>query len=382
MTRNENNVKKEQERKSNNNYYFQIDLLKAFIIIFVISEHALPWDIKNYMAVFLWQRLSIPFFMVILGFNMGLSFKRTGETSLKKLYSWKYFKKKLWRYVFPYLVFYAISIIVGLMIYGNLETIVSNQLYPLMDERFLYLGISPFWGPGIWFMPILFQTILLMPLIYKGFSSSTSKALITLILCFIINFVTHVSLFFFMGPTVDSLEEWRNISFFYISITMYLGGIGLGMWFSRNPSIFNVRNIFMWFLFPLCAYYIILFQIDRHLYQIDFIRGDYNIIFYTYVAFILLIILKIIPKNPQNKLAKGISWIGKSSYHILLSQIFYFGLMKAFLGDAECMVGATDPGFCILYDIIAIIICVLIGVLWGFSESKVRNYRLNKKKAK
>ncbi|MFX0178176.1 MAG: acyltransferase family protein [Candidatus Hodarchaeota archaeon] len=379
-TSNNETVNKERDYKSKNNYYFQVDLLKAFIIIFVISEHALPWDIKNYMAVFLWQRLSIPFFMVILGFNMGLSFKRTDETSLKKLYSWKYFKRKLWRYVFPYLIFYIISIIVGLIIYGNLETIISNQLYPLMDERFLYLGISPFWGPGIWFIPILFQTILFMPLIYKGFSSSTFKALLTLIFCFIINFTTHVLLFLFMGPTVDSLEEWRNISFFYLSITMYLGGIGLGMWFSRNISIFNVRNIYLWFIFPLCAFYVILFQIDRHLYQIDFIRGDYNIIFYTYVAFIFLIILKIIPKNPQNKLAKGISWIGKSSYHILLSQIFYFGIMKALIGDAECMVGATDPLFCIQYDILAIIICVLFGVLWCYIETKIRNYRLNKKR--
>ncbi|MFX1425399.1 MAG: hypothetical protein ACFFBE_03025 [Promethearchaeota archaeon] len=182
-----------------------------------------------------------------------------------------------------------------------------------------------------------------------------------------------------MGPTVDSLEEWRNISFFYISITMYLGGIGLGMWFSRNPSIFNVRNIFMWIIFPLCAYYVILFQIDRDLYQIDFIRGDYNIIFYTYAAFILLIFLKVIPKNPQNKFARGVSWIGKSSYHILLSQIFYFGLMKAFFGDAQCMVGDTDPLFCILYDILAILTSVLIGVLWCFTESKIRKYHIKNK---
>ena len=185
-----------------------------------------------------------------------------------------------------------------------------------------------------------------------------------------------------MGPTVDGLEEWRNISFFYLSIPMYLGGIGLGMWFSRNASIFNIRNIFMWFIFPLCAFYVILFQIDRQLYQIDFIRGDYNIIFYTYVAFILLIFLKVFPKNPQNKLAKGISWIGKSSYHILLSQIFYFGLMKALIGDAECMVGDTDPLFCVLYDILAIIICVLIGVTWCYIETRIRNHHLNKKRAK
>ncbi|MFX0145346.1 MAG: acyltransferase family protein [Candidatus Hodarchaeota archaeon] len=376
-----NNVNIEQKLEDNK-YYFQIDLLKTVMIIFVILSHALPWIMQEDMVVFLWLRLSIPFFVVILGFNMGLSFKQVGETSLKKLYSWKYFKKKFWRYVFPYLLLYVLSIVIGLIIYGNLDSIISNQLYSIMDERFLFLGISPFWGPGIWFIPFLFQTILFIPLIYKGFSSSTLKALITLIVCFIINFGTHIFLFLFMGPTVDSIEEWRNIEFFYLSITMYLGGIGLGMWFSRNPNIFSLRNIFMWVLFPLCTFYIILFQIDRQLYQIDFIRGDYNIIFYTYVAFIFLILLKVIPKNPQNKLAKGISWIGKSSYHILLSQILYFGVMNALLGDFECMVGDTNPNFCFLYGIIAVIVCVLMGILWCYTESLIKKYRLSKKLAK
>ena len=89
---------KDLNEKSKRNYHFQVDLLKAIMIIFVISEHALgklPIEIRDVMVVHLWQRLSIPFFVVILGFNMGLSFKRTEKTSLKELYSWNYFKKKI-----------------------------------------------------------------------------------------------------------------------------------------------------------------------------------------------------------------------------------------------------------------------------------------------
>lgn len=369
-----------KELNEKSKYYFQVDLLKAIIIIFVISEHALvrlPTEIRDAMVVHLWQRLSIPFFVVIMGFNMGLSFKRTGKSSLKELYSWHYFKKKFWRYVFPYLILYVISTIVGLIIYGSFCNMILNQLYPVMNEKHLYLGITPFWGAGVWFIPFLFQTILVMPLIYKGFSGRTAWALFTLTLCFLINFITSLFMFYYA-------MDWHTMVFYYMTIFMYIGGIGLGMWFSRNHKLFSLHNLFMWIVFPICTYYIILFQFYD--FEIEYLRSDYNIIFYTYAAFLFLIVMLIFPSNPKNKFAKGIAWIGKSSYHILLVQIFYFGLMKAFTGNFACILPVSyetsDVIFCIVYDIIAIVICVVIGVLWCFTERKIRNRRLSRKQAK
>ena len=92
--------------REDNNYFFQIDFLKAVMIFLVIFDHTIPWFIKNDMGVALWERISIPVFLVILGFNMGLSFERKGETSLKKLYS-GYFKHKYWRYLHPFLFLYV-----------------------------------------------------------------------------------------------------------------------------------------------------------------------------------------------------------------------------------------------------------------------------------
>lgn len=373
-----NNVKEISSRgESKKQYYFQIDFVKAILIIFVISEHALvrlPIEIRKAMVVHLWQRLSIPFFVVILGFNLGLSFKRSG-----KLYSWHYFKKKMWRYIFPYFLFYLISLITGLIIYGSFENLISNQLYPLMDERHLFLGVAPFWGPGVWFIPFIFQIILIAPIIYKGFSGKEIWAFIALIICFAINFITSLLMFFIFGD-ITSITEWRNVTFFYMTIFMYIGGIGLGMWFSRNHKLFSLHNLIVWILFPLCAYYVFLFQF--HDFEFEFIRSDYNIIFYTYAAFLFLIVMLIVPRNPKNIFAKAVAWIGKSSYHIFLVQIFYFGLMKAFTGEFACIVGATDLGFCIIYDIVSITLCVFIGILWCFIETKIRNYRSSRKQVK
>lgn len=355
-------------------YFFQVDLLKAAAIIFVLIDHGFPWEMREGLGIFLWQRMSIPLFMVILGFNAGISFKRKGNSTLKSLYSWNYFKNRFWRYIFPYLVYYLVSVIVGLILFGTIQNMIANLLW---DERVLFLGVSPFGGAGIWFIPVLFQSILVIPLLYKGFSGKTYWAILTLILCLLINFITHLLLFRFTGGSIDSNEEWFDVLFyFYFWITMYIWGIGLGMWFSRNHELFSIENAFMWIIAPLAIWYVVLFQFFD--FRIPYIRGDYNIIFYTYAAFIFLVVMKLVPKNPKNKVARGIAWIGKSSYHIFLTQMFYYVLMGIIFGSSECL-GGTEPLFCIGYLILSIIICCSIGVLWQYIEIRIRKIRKTKK---
>ena len=87
-------------------YYFQLDVLKAIAIVFVVMDHSLTWEIKGSMENIFWERLSIPFFLIVMGFNMGLSFKHRGTVHLKDLYTREYFSRKVVRYVFPFLVLY------------------------------------------------------------------------------------------------------------------------------------------------------------------------------------------------------------------------------------------------------------------------------------
>ena len=75
-------------------YYFQIDFLKAVMIFLVIFDHTIPWTLKGDIGVALWERISIPVFLVIMGFNMGLSFNKIENPSLRNLYSKRYFKGK------------------------------------------------------------------------------------------------------------------------------------------------------------------------------------------------------------------------------------------------------------------------------------------------
>ncbi|MHA1670808.1 MAG: hypothetical protein ACTSV5_09540, partial [Promethearchaeota archaeon] len=81
-------INSKQEKKRS--YFFQVDVLKTIMIFLVIFDHTIPWDIKDNLGVALWERISIPVFLVIMGFNMGLSFQKKKNHSLNNLYSWKY----------------------------------------------------------------------------------------------------------------------------------------------------------------------------------------------------------------------------------------------------------------------------------------------------
>ncbi len=434
---------KPDEVESSDNRYFQIDFIKAVMIFLVIFDHTVPWLIKGEIGVALWERISIPVFLVIMGFNMGLSFSKMEDKRLRSLYSWKYFKRKFWRYVYPFIILYIASTLIGLAING-FEWIALNQ-YKHENWHFynLFTGIIPFWGPGNWFLPVIFISILLMPLLYKGFSGKISliftsiliifnlfgilffwvfglyqflplllctlfflhllpigfsgkliSRITTLILCYAIELALQLALFYIFTPPFSSWQAYYDFLYWYLFVVttpfFMLSAIGLGMWFSRKPNIFAKQNIFMWILFPLSLYYLIQYQFYD--FRFEFIRGDYNLFVFPYSAFLVLLVIKLLPRRWNNWFGKVISTIGKSTYHILLTQILYFSVVYSIYGDhyGASLFGITEINIFTLnlenilniygHLIINWGICIPCGVFWYFVDFKIRDYWLLHKK--
>lgn len=378
----------EEFEKKTNHRFFQIDILKAVMIFLVIFDHTYPWDLKNFMGVALWERISIPVFLVIMGFNMGLSFRQTGETSLKKLYSWNYFKKKFWRYLFPFFLLYVLSTVIGIAIKG-FDAL--NQYQIVWSFAHLFIGILPFYGPGNWFLPVVFWSILIMPLLYKGFSGKLKWRIITLILCYIVELSLHLAVLFIFNPRSipNPSPQYDNFLFYYRFIVttpfFMLSAIGLGLWFSRNPNIFAKQNLFMWILFPLSLIYLIFYQF--YFYRVGFLFGDYHLLNVPYSAFLVLLALKVIPKKVKdnNIFVKGIRLISRSTYHILLTQILYFGIVISLYGGhyGASIFGIDfgyDPLVVFLYLLINWMICIPIGTLWYYGENRIRQLRRSRQK--
>lgn len=367
-------------------YFFQIDAIKAIMIFLVIFDHTIPWDYKNYMGVALWERISIPVFLVILGFNAGHSFRQKGQKYLKELYFRSYFKRKFWRYIFPFLILYLLSTIIGLAING-FDLVALTQFQPRWDYTHLFIGILPFWGPGNWFLPVLFASILLLPILYKGFSGKLVWRILTLIACFIVEIAIQLVFFFYVylpSPLPSQFPTWEAYynylhTYYWVATSplFMLSAIGLGMWFSKNPDISAKQNRFMWILFPLSLLFLINYQFFD--FRFTFIRGDYNLLVFPYSAFLFLIMMKVLPKKSDNLFTKAISIIGKSTYHILLTQILYFAIVFSIYGDHYCAsligINSSNLWICFLYLLINWGFCIPFGVVWWYAENKIRNYR-------
>ncbi|MHA2124869.1 MAG: acyltransferase family protein [Promethearchaeota archaeon] len=355
----DNNVKEISE----GNKYFQVDALKAVMIFLVIFDHMVSWGIKSNIGVTLWERISIPIFLVIMGFNMGKSFQLKGDLSLRELYSWSYFKGKIIRYVIPFLILYAFSTFIGLFMYGfDLSAMYHGQYYPNHGFINLFIGFLPFWGPGNWFLPLLFQSILILPLLFKLFQK---KPILSLILCFIVEISMQLIVFFFIGE-ITSWNESHILTIFMTSVLFYLSAIGLGMWFSFGHKLEDRRNFFMWIIYPISLAFIVAFQFFGFriiIGGVPLLRGDYLFLIFPYSAFLFLLAMKFLPQKSEGRISKAISLIGKSTYHILLIQIFGFGMIFAIAGTHYVFdVGFRPDDFLDL--IFAWIMFISFGILW------------------
>ena len=372
------NSDKIEEIKDTSTYYFQVDFLKAVMIFLVIFDHTIPWSLKENIGVALWERISIPVFLVIMGFNMGLSFRRVENPSLRTLYSSRYFKGKFWRYIYPFIVLWIVSSLIGLSING---VDALNQYRPGWNFFHLFIGILPFWGPGNWFLPVIFWTILIMPLLYKGFSGKLLWRILSLVLCYAIELSLQFAIFFRYSPFSFSTwgayyEYLYTLEFIFTTPFFMLSAIGLGMWFSKKPNLFAKQNLFMWILFPLSLFYLIQYQFFG--FRFEFIRTDYHLLVFPYSAFLVLLVIKLLPMRWDNWFGKAISTIGKSTYHILLTQILYFAVVVSLYGDhyraSIFGINFSDNIDIFLYLIINWVICIPCGVFWHFIDEKLLKY--------
>ena len=243
------------------------------------------------------------------------------------------------------------------------------------------IGILLCWVLGIYqFLPVLFCTLLFLPLLSIGFSSKLIWRIFTLVLCFAIEISLQLAIFIIFPTPFPTWQAYYDFMYWYLFLVtaplFMLSAIGLGMWFSKRPNLFAKQNLFIWILFPLSLYYLIQYQFFD--FRFDFIRGDYNLFVFPYSALLVLLVIKLLPKKWDNWFTQAISTIGKSTYHILLTQILYFAVVYSTYGDHY---GASIFGIIWSYDltiyfylIINWAICIPCGVLWYYIDVKLRDY--------
>ncbi len=352
-------------------HYFQIDFMKMIMIALVIVDHSFTHGFLHAYYTPFWERISIPLLMVIMGFNMGYSYKNKGKLTLRQMYSLEYFKNKFKRYLIPYVIVYLIQSFIYLIVLNGGITTIPN--YPYDEFGQIYLGYSPFWGPGMWFIPVIFTSILIFPLLYKCFSAfGNISRIITLIACFgieigmqlILNFVRNFGSFYVTG------------SFFTTHILYMFSAVALGLWLSDDHRILSKRNFFYWILIPISFIFIYIYATDSlgaaaEAFNMVWLSGDYHFLIFPYSAFLFLLGMALLPKNPKGRISNFVRRISKSTYHILMAQILYFSIVYHFFlqmydywSRPGPFIWDGAPQNYIWYFPMNLVITFVIGMLW------------------
>jgi peptidoglycan/LPS O-acetylase OafA/YrhL len=370
---NEPAISSTQQDQDSRINYFQVDILKAIAIALVVLDHSLTWDLKSDLLGPFWERTAIPIFLIIMGFNMGLSFKHRKAKGEEIGYTLEYSLRKTVRYIIPFVLLYVVLLTVAF----NRGAFLDYTAYP-------QVGYLPFAGPGSWFIPVLFTSILVLPFVFIIYTENPKLAVA---LCFLSEISIQFILFIFF-PMVDvgGYYTYENFltgqltGFIRVNILFLIPAVGLGLWFSDGFKIKEKRNRLMWLVVPFSLLYMIAYQffdfrfaIYAGEYRYSFISGDYTFLVYPYSALLFLLAMRYLPNSPRTLVGRLIQRFGRASYHILLTQILYYAVIYYYRPNfANDGFGVNFP-LHIAFFLVNLIITFGFGLVWYELERRMRD---------
>lgn len=307
---------------------YNIDILKAFAIISVITIHTLTWQER--LAILapyhIWQ--AMPLFMLIYGYNYAKSAQSKGRFTLNALYQWPVIKRRLWKIIGPFLLVVLIRMIIDYLINGGINWI----------TYFLGVFIGNF-GHGGYFIPLVIQSILIIPLIYH-YMQKNLKANTIILLVFTL--------------ALDWLVQYLGLpdGIYRLLIIRYLFVIVLGAWLAMTGKKlnFNILGLLAGIsLIYITAVYYFDFQTSLEtLWQAQ--HGPA----YFWILFVVAIVLSMPNAQPDKAVNRLFIRIGQDSYFIYLAQMVYIWLER----KADLQIWSP------LHLLINIVICVLLGIFF------------------
>ena len=279
---------------------------------------------------------------------------------------------------------------------------------------FRYLLFPLVWGPGSWFIPALLITVIVFPLIFIIFDvlKKIKISLIALIISFGIEVAWQYLINFSMNSYINNYygtPDWSLETYYFLYFALIcnpfrlMSAIGMGIWLSQNQKLFSLRNILIWILGIMSGFCIFIYTfyenepipyqwtyVTRYLALkaqelLDWSNGDYNFIFFPYSALIVLLFLNILPKNPNGAVPRFITLISKSTYHILMVQIFYFSIVYNYflpMFGEPAIWASVYPDIewiNLMFYPINVVWTFGWGIFWYWVESKYREKRKSEK---
>lgn len=320
---------------------YNIDIIKGLAIVAVILIHSLTDEmlLAILSPFYIWQ--AVPVFLLLAGYNTAESFQRRGYVSLNQFYNFPFLYGKVERLVYPFLFIWILEVIAHYLILDGLS--------------FTSLVTSLFtggWGPGSYFILVIIQATLILPLIYLLMKKNLTAATIAL---------------FFFSILVDAFCMMIDVpgSVYRVIIVRYIFVLVLGVWLSLNTKKINYKWLIP--LAVLSAVYIAGVYYEEWNFFIERYWQSQHAPSYFWTLLLVIIGLKAYQFKAANPLSRILVKMGKASYHIFLVQMFYFWLAADSLSSLPL----------IIYLLISLTICIASGLLFFKSENSLRKVLKN-----
>jgi len=327
----------------------QIDILKAFAIITVVLLHTFleGFFLRFGSPYYLWH--AIPIFIVIAGFTGAYAYKRYGSTTLKQCYDPLLIIGRFKRLLIPFFLCWIIEIII---------------VYNISTDRLDLVSVIPNFmtggfGYGAYFIPVILQSILIVPLLYLLALRNPERMVI---IALILTIVFDAIVFLIGGNIQTSLIYFR-----------YLFAGALGVWVvtseKRNNIWLIIGGIISLIYITLCCYTPIFSVFPDY----NGYGGILQAPAFVWTVILVLFGLAYLPGNAGSGYYQYLGEIGKASWHIFLVQMLYFLAPAAYI--YVFLLNPLSAGKVILHfglgAICNIAICVSLGYGWYYVERKI-----------
>lgn len=314
--------------------------MKALAIIFVVITHnSIEITIRKSLLFPFWISMAVPIFIIISGTNYSGLIEKYSINSFIGWFKPRIFSSFLLRVVLPFLPIFYFEVM-----YRIINKNISYNLISLI-EGFIKGG----YGPGAYYICILFQFVLIFPVCYFIMQkNSFMGASLIISIQIIFEFIVH---YYNISETVYSLLIFRYLIFI-------VGGIVIYSFNKNNKAI-------KWY------YLLISFSVGfMYLFSTNYLVYNNTLFTYWpntalpsafYIFPIVYLVTKIKITEAKNIMDKYISIIGQASFHIYLIQKIYYKY------------------FCLFNNVgIILLLCINIGIAYYCIDAKLARPFFNK----
>jgi peptidoglycan/LPS O-acetylase OafA/YrhL len=289
----------------------QVDLLKALAVLGVLLQHGVTPGTRVDIFSSLHADQAVPVFVVLTGLLLSSRIPGARPASWRAADARAYATRRFARLLIPFAATWLAALIVGALI---------DSIY--IGPQTL-LGALPIPGPGNYYVPVVLQLVVLVPLVTWAYRR---RPLATLAGCLAVNVVFELA-WAKLGAIEDVLGRASDFAYDATSLR-YLFALALGVWLAEGTSPDRHRSRWLWLGATVAAVYLVLEQTlgaRFPLFEPGFERRT-NFLVACYPALLVALGLRWLPVSAPRSLRPAVR-LGRASYHVFLVQIVWFGAM-------------------------------------------------------